>query len=277
MGSQQMYLRTYIPSPPLNKYIALFTYYKQYNPDYSATRILPDGSVELLILLDDIQRVFYKSKHNTFTYQKAIICGVQQEYIYADATGYSLFAIKFKAGGSYPFLHLPLLELNNLFIEAEQVLGYPIVLLREQLLELSEPQAMFLLVEQFLMDRLAYSQQQQHTVEVAVSHLNQSNRSSSLRQMAENLGYSQKQFIHIFKQHVGVSPKYYQRIARFNQVLREVDQRRNLDWSQISYVCGYYDQAHLINDFKFFSGMGPQNYLAQKGEFPNFIPIYQKR
>ena len=141
-----MYLKTYIPAPPLNKYITLFTYYKQYNPDYSATKILPDGSVELLILLDDIQRVFYKSKKSPFTSQRAILSGLQQEYIYADAAGYSLFAIKFKAGGSYPFLHLPLLELNNLIVEADQVLGQSVLLLREQLLELSETQKMFLLV-----------------------------------------------------------------------------------------------------------------------------------
>ena len=204
-----MYLRTYIPAPPLNKYIALFTYYKQYNPDYSATKILPDGSVELLILLDDIQRFFYKNKNSPFTSQKAILSGLQQEYIYADAASYSLFAIKFKAGGSYPFLHLPLLELNNLIVEADQVLGQAVLLLREQLLELSKPQQMFLLVEKFLMDRLRYSQQQHHLIDIAVSHLNQSNRSTSLRQMSEKLGYSQKQFIHIFKQQVGVSPKYY--------------------------------------------------------------------
>lgn len=270
-----MYLRTHIPSSPLNNHIALFTYYKQYNPDYSATRILPDGSVELLIILDDIQRVFYTDTSNIFMCKKAILSGVQREYIYANAAGYSLFAIKFKVGGSYPFLHLPVSEFNNLFVDAEHVLGNALLLLREQLLELSEPREMFLLVEKYLMERLTNYRQQQRTVDTAVFSIHNS-KLISLRQMAEELGYSQKQFIHIFKKHVGLSPKYYQRIARFNKVLKAVDKQQSIDWSQIGYTCGFYDQAHLINDFKYFSGMAPKDYLAQKGEFSNFIPIYQK-
>ena len=186
-----MYLRTHIPSPPLNKHIALFSYYKQYNPDYSATRILPDGSVELLIVLDDIRRVFYKET-STFTCQKAILSGVQQDYIYANAAGYSLFAIKFKVGGSYPFLHLPVSELNNLFVEAEQVLGRSVLSLREQLLELSRPEEMFLLVEKYLLKRLM-SYQQQQTVDFAISSMHNHGEFLSLRQMAERLGWLPQQ------------------------------------------------------------------------------------
>lgn len=271
-----MYLKTYIPAPPLDQHIDLFTYYKQYDPDYSATRILPDGSVELLIVLDDIQRVFHGSNQRTFACRKAIVSGVQLEPVRADAAGYSLFAIKFKAGGSYPFLHLPLLELNNLYIDAEQLFGSSILRLREQLLELDEPEKMFLLVEKFLLDRFVHSQQQQRAMDVAVAHLKQSGQSTSLKQMAEQLGYSHKQFIHIFKQHVGVSPKYYQRIARFNRVLEEVDARQSVEWTQIAYACDFYDQSHLSNDFKFFSGISPKEYLAQRGEYPNFVPIYQE-
>ena len=268
-----MYVRTHIPSSPLNTYVTFFTYYKNYAPDYSASKMLPDGSVELIILLDDIQRVFYKEKHQPLTFRKTVLCGMQQEFVYTAATGYSVFSIKFKAGGSYPFLHLPLLELKDLFVDAEQVLGRSVLWLREQLLALNEPHAMFRLVETFLMERLAHSQQQR-LIDHAVSRIRNSSAAIRLRDIAAELGYSQKQFIHIFKQHVGLGPKTYQRIARFNKVLQKIDEQPPLNWSHIGPACGFYDQAHLINDFKFFSGIGPQDYVTQKGEYPHFIPIY---
>lgn len=268
-------MKTYIPSPPLNEHIALFTYSKQFNPDYSATRILPDGSVGLIILLDDIQRTFYKDDKNIFTCKKTIITGVQSEHIFTEAAGYSILGIKFKAGGSYPFLHLPIFELNNLFIDAELVLGNPILLLREQLMELTNPLDMFRHVEKFLMAQLMVSPQQNCIVDPAVTTLQKVTQPTSIKQIAESFGYSQKQFIHIFKKHVGLTPKCYQRVARFNTVLKKVDMQQNIDWSQVAYACNFYDQSHLINEFKLFSGIGPKDYWVQKGEYPNFVRIYE--
>ena len=270
-----MFMQTYIPSSPLNEHIALFVFSKQFDPDYSATRILPDGSVGLIILLDDIQRTFYKDDKNIFTCKKTIISGAQSEHVFADAAGYSIFGIQFKAGGSYPFLHLPLFELNNLFIDAELVLGNSILLLRERLMELTNPQDMFRHVEKFLRERFMYSPQQKHVVDFAISNLQKGGQPASLKQTAESLGYSQKQFIHIFKKHVGLTPKYYQRLARFNRVLRQVDIQQNIDWSQVAHSCNFYDQSHLINDFKLFAGLGPKDYLFQKGAVPNFVRIYE--
>lgn len=278
-----MFMKTHIPTPPLNDHIALFTFSKQFDPDYSATRILPDGSVGLFILLDDAQRVFYKDEQNhkdeknVFTCKKALISGVQSEHIFAEATGYSILGIKFKAGGSYLFLQVPLSELNNLFVDAELVLGNTILTLREQLMELADPQAMFRHVERFLMERLAYSPQQERIVDPAIASLQRASPPASLKQTAESFGYSQKQFIHIFKKHVGLTPKYYQRVARFNRVLTAIETQRSIDWSQLAHACHFYDQSHLIHDFKLFSGIGLQEYLFQRGEFPNFVRVYEDR
>lgn len=272
-----MFMKTYIPAPPLNEHVALFSFCKQYSPDYAATRILPDGSTGILILLDDIQRNFYKDDKTIFTCKKAIISGVQSEYVFAEATGHSLLGIKFKPGGSHPFLHLPIVELRNLFIEAELVLGDAILLLREQLMGLTNSQDIFQYVERFLMERLAYSPQQKRIIEPAISNLQRDSQPASLKQTAESFGYSQKQFIHLFKRHVGLTPKYFQRVARFSNVLREIEMQPNIDWSQIAYTHNFYDQSHLINDFKRLSGIGPKDYLFQKGDIPNFVRIYQDR
>lgn len=269
-----MFLTTHIPSFPLNQYIALFAYYRGYNPDYTATRMLPEGTVELLIPLDEMPRVFYKQGDlkNFISRKRAMVCGMQQHYIYAQSDkGASMFAVKFKAGGCRPFLHLPLNKLNNLFVEADQIFGPAILSLRERLLTLDNPYHMVSLVEQFLLSRLQNSMPHQAVMNYALTQIVQP---VSLKSIAAEIGYSQKQFIHRFKQQIGLSPKYYQRVARFNQALKQIGTAATVDWAQLSYQCGFYDQAHLINEFKRFSGFTPTDYLAHRGEYPNFIPIY---
>lgn len=274
-----MILETYTPSAPLNKYVELLAYYKGYNPDYSFERILPEGNVEILIALDEIERYFYDGVHlkETFTCKKVWVAGMQQGYLHANADkDSSLFAIKFKAGGSYPFLHLPLVELNNLFVDAELILGPNVLLLREQLLHVTRPDEMFALVEKFLLNRFESTSHHQAVANLAASKITTMTQTSSLKLIAAELGYSHKQFIHLFKKYIGLSPKQYQKIVRFNQALKQV-YRHNSDCLQIDYGNGYYDQAHFINEFKGFTGFSPGNYLTHRGEFLNFIPLYGER
>ena len=60
---------------------------------------------------------------------------------------------------------------------------------------------------------------------------------------------------------VGVGPKLLCRLLRFQQVFRAVDQNV-AEWAGIAFECGYYDQAHLINDFRQFAQQTPAVLLA---------------
>lgn len=268
-----MFLKTYLPSAPLRPAIASFTYYRGYQPDYTATRMLPDGSVELIILLDDEERTFYRDAGHRITGQRALLTGVQQDFAFTKAAGSSVFAVKFKPGGSYSFLHLPLLELRDDFVEADLVLGRDILLLREKLLAERNPAPMITLVEQFLLQRMIPSHQQR-CIAAAVHTLNHAKPSLTGSQLADQLGYSQKQLIHLFKQQLGVTPKTYQRLARFNRAIEASNRHTVVNWANIAHANGYYDQSHLIHDFKAIAGLLPEAYLHQKGEFATFVPIY---
>ena len=64
----------------------------------------------------------------------------------------------------------------------------------------------------------------------------------------------------------GVTPKQFCRVQRFQEVLRRLWKKQQVDWVDIALSCGYYNQAHFINDFKAFSGLNPMAYLTQRGE-----------
>lgn len=86
---------------------------------------------------------------------------------------------------------------------------------------------------------------------------------------------TQKHLITEFKRYLGVTPKYYHRILRFNDVLRHVQTEGGASWAAVAHHCGYSDQSHFIRDFRHFSGFNPTEYLRQDFEDgqTNFFPI----
>jgi AraC-like DNA-binding protein len=90
--------------------------------------------------------------------------------------------------------------------------------------------------------------------------------------VADSLGTSHKHFIERFWRDVGLTPKRFCRVRRFQMVLEALAQKRLVDWGDLACACGYFDQAHFIHDFKAFSGLTPTAYLDRRGEYLNFVP-----
>ena len=77
----------------------------------------------------------------------------------------------------------------------------------------------------------------------------------------------------MFKRQVGLTPKSYQKIIRFQKTIQDIESHTTIDWASIAYQSGYYDQAHFINDFRRLSGFSPNEYLNLKNEQLNYIPV----
>src|SRR6185436_21146188 len=79
--------------------------------------------------------------------------------------------------------------------------------------------------------------------------------------VARWLGISTRQLERRFKDRVGISPKLFSRMQRFQRVFRAIGGGRP-DWARVAVECGYHDQAHLIRDFRDFAGETPAVLLA---------------
>lgn len=82
----------------------------------------------------------------------------------------------------------------------------------------------------------------------------------SIRQLAEETGYSECYIRRIFQQIHGISPKNFERFVRFQNVLARMNQNEQQPLEQLALECGYYDESHMIKDFKSFAGITPQGY-----------------
>jgi transcriptional regulator GlxA family with amidase domain len=82
--------------------------------------------------------------------------------------------------------------------------------------------------------------------------------------VSRELGFSQRRFIQMFSSHVGLTPKVFYRVLRFQRARVLAEKLEAPAWAELAVACGYFDQSHLIKDFKEFSGSTPNTYSVQQ-------------
>lgn len=87
--------------------------------------------------------------------------------------------------------------------------------------------------------------------------------SRNVTSVAEDLGVSERHLRRVFREVVGLSPKAYFKLVRFERALKSARDSRDSSWSDIAVGAGYYDQAHLIADFRSIAGATPREFLAE--------------
>ena len=91
--------------------------------------------------------------------------------------------------------------------------------------------------------------------------------------MLDRIGYSQRHFNQLFADEVGLTPKRFLRVRRFQRVIASVAGRESVDWADLALRCGYYDQSHFVHDFRSFSGLTPAAYLSHRTPHLNHLPV----
>jgi AraC-like DNA-binding protein len=271
-----MILQTHIPAFPLNQFVDHFIYYEGYNPEHSIDRFLPDGNTEIIIDFSGEPQHIYDNQtlkeiqacHNVWA------SGVRTEYISIPSGKRSaMFVISFKKGMAYPFFPLPMNEMSDRVVDAEMLWGNDFAFLREELFEIKQIDLKFKTVESFLLKHFQGKFASNTAVAYALAEILRHPDQTNLRRVSETIGYSPKHFISLFRDQVGITPKAYLKIIRFQKAISEIEERKEANWINISQDCGFYDQAHFINDFKFFSGFTPGEYVRRKNDMVNYVPV----
>ena len=92
-----------------------------------------------------------------------------------------------------------------------------------------------------------------------------------VRELAGELGWSRKRIVARFREEIGLSPKAAARVLRFEQARRSAERSQRPDWAEIAVECGYYDQSHLINEFRAVTDRTPAGSIDIIAEAISFI------
>lgn len=270
---------THIPQPPLSGFVELFWFYDGYFPgSHKKERLLPDGSVELVInLKEDEARIYDRENLDKYTrLPGALLCGPHSSFFVIDtAQQDSVVGVHFKPGGAFPFFEMPVSELHNLHVSLEDLWGREAGLLRQRLLESQTPEKKFQVLEECLLAQAFRPLVRHRAVDCALALFRNIHTAPAMTELADQIGISSRRFIQLFSNEVGLRPKAFARVRRFQQVLQNIRTGAEFSWADMAASCGYYDQAHFIHDFKEFSGINPTTYLAQKTQHLNHVPIHQ--
>ena len=151
--------------------------------------------------------------------------------------------------------------LTNQTIELEDLLGIAARRLTDQLQEVSDWEMRFRILDAFIIDRVARARPGSPAIDWAWKRLSETSGLIDVRTLASGIGWSRKHLISRFRHEIGLPPKTVARIVRFSRVTEMLAQNDVIRWIEIAQSCGYYDQAHLIRDFREFAGSTPGEYL----------------
>ncbi len=274
-----MQFLTHIPQPPLSNFVDLFWFYDGYFPgSHKKERLMPDGSIELVINLKEDEARIY-DRDNLEKYARlsgTLVCGPHSNCFVIDTDQQqSVIGIHFKPGGAFPFFKMPASELHNLHVSLEDLWGHQAGLLRERLLEAQAPQKKLQVLEECLLAQAFRPLERHRAVDFALGLFRNIHTAPAMADLADEVGISSRRFIQLFSNEVGLTPKLFARVRRFQQVLLNIRTGAEFSWVDMAASCGYFDQAHFIHDFKEFSGINPTTYLAQKTDHLNHVPIHQ--
>lgn len=254
--------RAVVPPPPLSEFVALLWLYQGYAPPHPKERLLPTGTVELVIDLRE-----------ETAGGGAVVCGAHSEFFEIDtANEASVMGVHFRPGGAFPFFAPPGGELHNLHVSLGDLWGAAAGEVRERLLAAQTPEARFRLLGDLLLARAVRPLARHPAVAYALREFGRP-PARTVSEVTAKIGLSSRRFIELFSAEVGLTPKLYCRVRRFQEVVRLVHPEPRVDWARVALECGYFDQAHFIHDFQAFSGLTPSAYLAQRTEHMNHVPL----
>jgi len=271
---------TYTPQPPLSSFVERFWLTEEYDQPFTREVALPSGNTQLIIQLEgDPQRIVTRrgSRHERVFYESLVRGPGAVWYLLNAGRRMSRLGVQFKPGGAYPFFRPPISELRDTHEPLEALWGAPVRELRERLLELSTPDERFHLVERFLLAQAVRPLTYHPAVSYALQMLRSGNGAYSIAEIVEQVNFSHRQFIAIFRESVGLAPKEYMCLRRFLLAARNAYDDTPVAWNDLALQFGYSDQAHLCNEFRTFSGLTPSSYLKHRHpQFSTYIPLFSE-
>lgn len=234
-------------------------------------KIVPNGLFELIIYLDDKPSSTDRQKPIS---DNIILTGQLKSFHELKVTGkLSLFAIYFLPHGLSLFLDLPMKELFNLSVPLRYIISDTADKLEDEISSAHSFEKKIEIAETFLLSQIRKNEKKYNynRIRKVVNMINQSRGMIKIEDLASESFLSRKQFERTFSDFIGTSPKQFIKIVRFQNAIYERSQNKELSVTEIAHKCGYFDQAHMINDFKTLAGITPKNYFDQEGLFSDYF------
>lgn len=251
------------PSPRLAGYVKCFWSLEIHGPEAGEPEpVVPDGCIEIVFNLADRFRRFHDSG-SVEVQPSSLIAGQMRQSILIGPSGdVRLFGVRFQPAGAYAFFRFDMSELADR-IEPLDAVWASVREIEERLAIAHDFDSCVAIIEAELALRLRENSPIDRLLRRAVEKVSIENGGRPIAALAKDMGISERGLERRFKQSIGLSPKMFSRIVRFQGVLRSLESAAAPGILDAAADFGYYDQSHLINDFRQFAGVSPAAFFER--------------
>jgi AraC-like DNA-binding protein len=226
--------------------------------------VLPTGEMHVVFRLsDDALRLIVPGPVSSeFVAGHAIVGGPRAAY-YTKCTARAALSVgaQLRAGAAEVLFGAPATEFTGRHVALEDLWGRQAELVRARLIEAGDPARQLDVLETVLLERSPAITALHPAVAGALAYFA---TAASVREAVRRSGYSHRAFVALFRKTVGLTPKTYTRVLRFQRVLAELSATTNTgcapSWVDLAMRAGYSDQSHFVREFREFAGVTPEYY-----------------
>lgn len=263
------------PVPPLDAAVACIWYHDSAGAAPVVERIVPTGAVDVVFdLVPSSVQIRRDDGCRWQTHRGPVISGPRgRAFTMSCPSGRSSAGIGFHPGAAAWFLGVPLSEVAGRHVALEDVWGRAALDLRDRLADARSPRAAIALLENELRNRFAGRSVAPPMIAHALRRFDSAPADARVGQFVRSTGFSSRHFISVFEAAVGLTPKRYCRVRRLQSAIEALRTLESVRWAAFALDAGYYDQAHLIRDFREIAGVTPVAYVAKALPGSNHVPV----
>ncbi|MEO6904306.1 MAG: helix-turn-helix domain-containing protein [Bacteroidia bacterium] len=255
----------------LRPYVHCFWYLEASEKDfYLSVKIPPVGYNGIIFTYSPFESKakFHQSTHTPF---RCSLCGIFTAPYSVDFKGQGGFiGLLFKPGALFHIFGVDMSVVGANQLDAEAILGSEISAIFYRIQEANSIKLKVEVLEEFLIKKLKAKSFLSLPLEHIVAFINEQRGNIKIDEIAKYFKCSTRFLERNFSQIIGIPPKKYSNIVQFNNLLKDIQDNKKIDWCGLAANGGYYDQQHLINTFSKFTGLPPTKYIDQDNTFNEF-------
>ena len=251
----------YKPTKSLAKYIQLIWISESEASDdhYPKEKILPDGIVEIIFHFKGTFFI-HDCKGKKMKQPKGFAVSQMRNFIEIESNEASGFvSVRFYPWGAHHFFNYPIGNFIDSTIDIKKLWEDDYQLILKNIKTVSNDQKVTI-IQEYLSDCLIKYKKNCNIIDDAIKLIRKTKGKHSIEQICNKSNLTYKQLERKFLVTIGTTPKIFSRTTRFLHLCHHLKKYEDKNMAQLTYELGYYDQAHIIKDFRAFTGLTPKEY-----------------
>jgi AraC-like DNA-binding protein len=235
------------------------------DPSPHEQKIIPDGHPEIIFHFGDSYRINISGQWEEQAL--SLVAGQIRQHFYLQNTGrVSILGIKLQPTTLNQLFQFDMSGLTDSVLPLQQVAIPQLIHLEKEIRQARNMDERVIIANQFFSSFEFVG----NAVTDGVSWIFKTKGTGTVEELGDVMRVSERQTERLFQKNIGLSPKFYCRLIRFNAIFNLLTQR-DPGWAELAYEAGFADQSHFIRNFKAFTGEEPSAYGFDEQSLANFF------